>query len=257
MEELTVENEKLKKENKELKAENLWLRTENTRLQQRLEMLETTMEDSINKAVEEAVAKAAVPLLETIKEKDKEILRLKLQIGKDSPNSSKPSSSNELKKIPNNREKSDKKRGGQTGHKGSRLEISKNLEELAAQGIAEYIIVSDGKSYVSDWVADLKTITVYAEYHRSPGKPPEIQYGPQVKAYVVYFSTVGLVAYKRLSQLFCEISHNLLKVSKATLAGFHQHATEAVCLSGYINDLINGTVIHVDGTPVKTSERLG
>ena len=115
MEELTVENEKLKKENKELKAENLWLRTENTRLQQRLEMLETTMEDSINKAVEEAVAKAAVPLLETIKEKDKEILRLKLQIGKDSPNSSKPSSSNELKKIPNNREKSDKKRGGQPG----------------------------------------------------------------------------------------------------------------------------------------------
>ena len=63
LEELTVENEKLKKENKELKAENLWLRTENTRLQQRLEMLETTMEDSINKAVEEAVAKAAVPLL--------------------------------------------------------------------------------------------------------------------------------------------------------------------------------------------------
>ena len=96
---MTVENEKLKKENKELKAENLWLRTENTRLQQRLEMLETTMEDSINKAVEEAVAKAAVPLLETIKEKDKEILRPKLQIGKDSPNSSKPSSSNELKKF--------------------------------------------------------------------------------------------------------------------------------------------------------------
>lgn len=54
---MTVENEKLKKENKELKAENLWLRTENTRLQQRLEMLETTMEDSINKAVEEAVEK--------------------------------------------------------------------------------------------------------------------------------------------------------------------------------------------------------
>lgn len=166
MKELTVENEKLKKENKKLKAENRWLRTENTRLEQRLERLEATIEERINKAVEEAVIKATVLLLETIKEKDKEILRLKSQIGKDSSNSSKPSSSNGLKKIPNNREKSDRKQGGQAGHKGSRLEIPKNLKELVAQGIAEHIIVSDvsdGESYVSDWTIDLKTITIYTE----------------------------------------------------------------------------------------------
>ena len=260
LEELTVENEKLKKENKKLRAENHWLRTENTRLTQRLETLEMTIEDRINKAVEEAVAKATAPLLEAIAEKDKEILRLKSQIAKDSSNSSKPSSSNGFKKIPNNREKSDKKRGGQPGHKGSRLDIPNNLEELVEQGIAEHIIlseVSEGEVYVSDWTVDLKTITVYTEYRRRPGKPPEIQYGSQLKAQAVYLSTVGLVAYQRLSQFFCEITHNLLKVSKATLASFNHSAAGAVILSDYISDLLNGTVVHVDETPIKTSERPG
>lgn len=153
LEELTVENEQLKKENKELWAENRWLRAENTRLTQRLEILEMTIEDRINKAVEEVVAKATALLLETIAEKDREILRLKSQIAKDFSNSSKPSSSNGFKKVPNNREKSGRKRGGQPGHKGSCLEISKNLEELVKQELAEHMIrsdVADGEVYISD-----------------------------------------------------------------------------------------------------------
>ena len=260
LEELTVENEKLKKEHKELKTENRWLRTENSRLEQRLETLEATMEDRINKAVEEAVAKVAAPLLETIKEKDREILRLKSQIGKDSSNSSKPSGSNGFKQIPNNREKSDRKHGGQPGHKGSRLNIPENLDELVQQGIAEHIILSDvadGEAYVSDWTVDIKTITVYTEYRRCPGKPPKTKYGPKLKAQAVYLSAVGMVAYKRLSQFFCELTHGLISVSKATLADFNHGVARAVCLSGYINDLLNGTVVHVDETPIKTSERPG
>lgn len=260
LEELMVENEQLKKENKDLRDENRWLRAENSKLTQRLEALETTIEDRINKAVEEAVAKATTPLLETIAEKDKEILRLKAQIAKDSSNSSKPSGSNGFKQIPNNREKSGRKRGGQPGHKGNRLDIPENLDELVEKGVAEHIILSDvadGENYVSDWTVDLKTTTVYTEYRRSQGEPPVIRYGPQLKAQAVYLSTVGLIAYKRLSQFFSEISHSLIKASKATLAGFNRNAAEAVCLSGYISDLLNGTVVHVDETPIKTSERQG
>lgn len=202
---------------------------------QRLETLETTIEDRINKAVEEAVAKATAPLLETIAEKGKEILGLKSQLAKDSSNSSKPSSSNGFKQVLNNREKSDRKRGGQPGHKGSRLDIPNNLDELVEQGLAEHIILSDvadGGAYVSDWTVDLKIVTVYTEYRRSPGKPPEIQYGPQLKAHAVYLSMVGLVAYKRLPQFFCEISHHQFRVSKATLAGFnHSTAGQSVCMA--------------------------
>jgi hypothetical protein len=61
--------------------------------------------------------------------KDAEILRLKSQIGKNSGNSSKPPSSNCFQKIPNSREKSAKKTGGQPGHKGHSLEFPKNLDE--------------------------------------------------------------------------------------------------------------------------------
>ncbi len=258
LEELIVENEQLKKENKELQAENRWLRAENARLTQRLETLETTMEERMNKAIEEAVAKATAPLLETIAEKDREILRLKAQIAKNSSNSSKPSSSNGFQQIPNNREKSNRKQGGQAGHKGFRLDIPENLDELVEKGLAEHIILSnveEGEAYVSDWTVDLKIVTVYTEHRRRPGTPPEIKYGEQVKAQAVYLSMVGLITYQRLSSFFREISHDLVKVAKGTLAGFNHEAAEAVCLSGNVQDLLNGMVIHVDETPVRTSER--
>src|SRR5215469_845001 len=88
LEEVTLENDRLQRENKRLRVENRDIRAENTRLIKRVEMLEATMEERINKAVEEAVAKAVAPLQEIIAEKDKEILRLKSQFDKDSSNSS-------------------------------------------------------------------------------------------------------------------------------------------------------------------------
>ncbi len=156
-EELTAENEKLKRENQRLRRENRQLRAENARLAKRLETIEATMDERISQAVEAAVAKATAPLLEAIAEKDKEILRLKGQIEKDSSNSSKPPSSNGFKKIPNNRERSGKKQGGQTGHKGAKLNIPENLDELVEQGWAEHVVISDvpdGEAYVSDWTVD-------------------------------------------------------------------------------------------------------
>jgi len=143
LEDLTLGNERLERENRKLRAENSALRTENTSLRERITVLETSMEERIKKAVEEAVAKAIEPLQQTIAEKDKEILRLKSQIEKDSSNSSKPPSSNGFKKIPNNREKSGKKQGGQYGHRGTRLNIPENLEGLVASGLAKHVVISD------------------------------------------------------------------------------------------------------------------
>jgi len=116
IDELTLENEGLHQENKRLRTENRKFRAESVRLRDRLEKLEELLEDRISESVEEAVSKAVAPLQIIIAEKEKEILRLKSQIDKDS---SKPSSSNGFRKIPNNREKSGKSQGGQPGHKGS------------------------------------------------------------------------------------------------------------------------------------------
>lgn len=258
IEDLTFENERLEQENRKLRAENCGLRTENARLHERITVLETSMEDRIKKAVDEAVAKAVEPLRQTIAEKDKEILRLKSQLEKDSSNSSKPPSSNGFKKVPNNRERSGKKQGGQQGHMGTRLNIPKNLEELVADGLAEHVIISDvqsGEPYVSDWTIDLKTTVTFTEHRRKPGLPPIIGYGRQLKTLAVYLCVVGLIAYKRLGQFFHEISHHILTVSKAALEEFQHSAANAVCLEEYIQDLLNGKVLHTDETPVKTSER--
>ncbi len=258
LEELTEKNEQLKQENQELRRENRQLRKENARLEKRLEILEATMEDRISKAVEAAVAKATAPMLEMIAKKDKEILRLKGQIEKDSSNSSKPTSSNGFKKVPNNREKSGRKQGGRTGHKGTKLKIPENPDELVEQGVAEHSIISDvqdGEAYVSDWIVDIKVRVVYTEHRRRAGKLPKIEYGPEVKTLAVYLSMVGLIALKRLSQFFEEITRGFVVASKGTLASFNHNAAQSITLDEEIQDLLNGRVIHVDETPIKTSER--
>ena len=260
LEELTLENERLKEENKKLRADNRKLRAENERLRKRVEELEATMDDKIAKAVDEAVVKATAPLLETIAAKEDEILRLKGQIGRDSSNSSKPPGSNGYKKVLNNREKSSKKQGGQHGHRGARLNIPENLAELVEAGIAEHEVVSEveeGEAYVSDWTVDIDVTVTYTERRRKPGAPPRIGYGPKVKSLAVYLSVVGLIAYKRLSDFFREVSHGLILASKDTLAGFNRRAADAVNQEAYEQDLLNGETINVDDTQIKTSERPG
>ena len=258
VEELTVENERLKEENRRLRKENREIKTENTRLRKRIETLESTLEARIAKAVEDAVAKATEPLLAIIAEKDKEILRLKSQLNKDSSNSSQPPGTVGFKKIPNNREKSSRKQGGQHGHRGARLDIPENLAELVESGVAEHIIVSEvaeGEPYVSDWTVDIKVVTVFTEHRREPGKPPKIEYGIQLKVLAVYLCVMGLIAYKRLSEFFREISKGLITVSKGTLAEFNRSAAERINLESNVHDLLNGEVINVDDTQIKTSER--
>jgi transposase len=260
VEELITENERLKEENAGLRKENRAIRAENARLQERIETIEATLESRIARAVEEAVKKATEPLLATIAEKDKEIMRLKSQLNKDSTNSSKPPGSNEYKKVPNNREKSGKKQGGQHGHRGARFNIPENLPELVEAGIAEHIIVTeveDGAAYVSDWTVDIKIVTTFTERRRKPGTPPKIEYGIQVKALAVYLCVMGLIAYKRLSEFFRELSKGLITVSKDTIAGFNRSAAERVSLEPHVQDLLNGKVINVDDTQIKTSERPG
>ena len=208
--------------------------------------------------MEEAARKATEPLIAVIAEKDKEILRLKTQLEKDSTNSSKPSGGNGFKKVPNNREKSEKKQGGQYGHKGFRLNIPENLDELVECGKAEHKIisdVSDGEPYVSDWIIDLKVVTVFTEHRRKPGNPPKIEYGTQIKVIAVYLCVVGLIAVKRLAQFFREITCGLIPVSKAAIAEFTHSAADKVDLSDNVQDLLNGKVINVDETPINTSER--
>lgn len=256
VEELTIENERLKEDNKSLRSENRALRQELK-----------TLENSIEEMVKRAVEKATAPLNERIKHleaenerKSNEIMRLKAIIDKDSSNSSKPPSNDGFKKIPNSREKSGRKVGGQKGHNGKTLKIPENLDELVREGKAEKKIVdySGGAvQYISQWTVDIAIKPVYTEKRYTIGTvKPCVSYGENVKALSVLFSNEGLIAEGRLSELFKEISGGLITISEATIEKINREVAQKINTDEIKEDLLNNKVMHVDETVIRCVQRL-
>ena len=137
--------------------------------------------------------------------------RLKKQINNDSNNSSKPPSSDIKKNIPNNREKTSKKAGGQKGHKGYHL-CKKVVEEKIEKGEFEREVINVGKvteEYKSKYILDIRVKVIAKEYRfykDENGKyniPKEfqtdVQYGEELKTMCTILNTEGIVALDRLT----------------------------------------------------------
>jgi len=253
------EKDNLKKENKELRAENAEIKAENGRLRKRMAEIEETLEERIKKAVNAAVEIAVVPLCAEIGKKENEIKRLKGIIDKDSGNSNKPPSSNGYKKIANNREKSGKKRGGQKGHRGSTLIVPKNLEELVREEKAEHKIVdmtNGAAEYISKWKIDIKTKVIYTEYRCPMTETATISYGNDVKAYVGILLNEGFMSLEKVSSYLSEITYGQVTPSVATLEKFNKEIAERVDIGALKTALLNGEVMNIDETPMRSTEKL-
>ena len=103
-----------------------------------------------------------------------EIERLKNNNDKDSSNSSKPSSKDGFKKIQNSRTKSNRKPGGQKGHIGKTVDVSK-INKLIEEGLVEHSIIEIGKTkkneskkYITRYIQDIKIISTVKEYRYYP-----------------------------------------------------------------------------------------
>jgi hypothetical protein len=116
---LLIKNDKLSQEIRDLKYnENLLLKQIKT-----LENQEQQAQEKVERLQKENE--------ELLKEKDYEIARLKALLNMDGTNHGIPTSMTPIHKkkvIPNTREKSDKSRGGQVGHKQHKLEKFKDTE---------------------------------------------------------------------------------------------------------------------------------
>lgn len=261
IEDLMLENETLKCENRKLRAENRSLRN-------KIKYLENTIDTKIAAAVERNILplRQRISELETqIVQKDAEILRLKAIINKDSSNSSKPPSSDGFKRIPNNREKSDKKRGGQPGHTGHSLRVPENLDELVAEGkVTKKLIdyTNGAKEYVSKWIVDIDIKTVYTEVRYPVGVKltaelqPEVVYGNGIKALSVLLEQEGVISIKRLSDFFRMATGNLLTPSKGTIEKFIMTFADSIedDIAAIKEELKNGLVMNVDDTPMRCGE---
>jgi transposase len=255
VEELTAANEKLKTENAAIKQEN-------SRLRLKIETLEKSMDERIGEAIEKVCAplKSRITLLEMENErKETEISRLKAQIGKDSSNSSKPPGGNGFKKIPNSREKSDRKVGGQGGHKGTTLTVPKNLDELVVEGKAQKRIVdlvNGSQKYTVKWKVDLETVVVYTEYRCPSAERPCVFYGENLKALSVLLSNNGLIAEKRLSDFFGSITNGLITINEATIEKFNREAAYGIDIEAIKQDVLNSAVMNTDETLVGCAQLL-
>ena len=118
-ENLLIKNDELSKENRNLKYTQLLLEKQNNNLRK----IEEQLKNKVKELEEEHQ--------NLLKEKDFEIARLKALLNMDGTNHGIPTSQtpiNKKKVIPNTREKSNKTKGGQIGHKKHKLEKLKDEE---------------------------------------------------------------------------------------------------------------------------------
>ena len=221
-----------------------------------------------------------------ISEKDKEIERLNalLEIAKkktklDSSNSSKPSSTNGYKVVCNSREKSDKKVGGQKGHKAHISRLKNNPTTIndihvvkAPTGAVAVLNEADVIKYYRTQEIDLiiKADIIETRYYISAdgvNLPEEIMnkykinpltYSNGSKATVLYFNSKGYVAMERLSVMLRELSNGTFDIKASTIALWNSEFYEKAqsTLEEYKDKILKSKVIHVDETGWKISGKL-
>ena len=224
---------------------------------------EDDIQQALKAAVEEAVKKASEPLIQ-------EIMRLKAIIEKGSSTSSKPPSSDGFKKTKsaqNSREKTGKKAGAQKGHKGHKLELPDNIDELIANGSVAYNVVEHGDcngAYTSKYEVGIQIKATITEHRYPDGSkvPPEhansVFYGDSVKALAILLNNGGFVAYERLGELIGQLTNGLCEPSEGMLAALMPSFAKKLEgeLEAIKQALVNSAVLNTDETPMSTTQKM-
>lgn len=209
-----------------------------------------------------------------LEEARKEIEKLKGQLLMNSRNSSKPPSSDGVKKprIPGSqRRPSGKRPGGQPNHRGSTLLPSPKPDQV----IKHAVTACDGCGHDLSGVGaagtevrqafDLPPIQIQITEHRSEvkicpccmtkttaafpaGVDSRVGYGPNLKGLALYLLHRQLIPSRRVSELLNEILHH--SISVGSLMGWSQAAYQELegFESGLIRKLASEPVAHFDET---------
>lgn len=163
--------------------------------------------------------------------------RLRSIINNDSSNSSLPPSSDQKGGKPantfNGRTKTQRKTGGQKGHKGTTL-TKTDIEKKIQAGKCRHEIQTIGNplsgKYVSKYIVDLKAETVitevriFADEHGKLSIPMEyrsdVTYGENVKALAVSLYSEGVMANDRIAAFLNAASGDVIELSEGSIYGF-------------------------------------
>jgi len=200
-----------------------------------------------------------------------EIERLKNNNNKDSSNSGIPSSKDGFKKIKNSREKTDRKQGGQKGHKGSTLEISK-IKNLIDSGEVKHTVIdvnknhkNKGKQYVTRYVQDMEITTIIKEYRYYPNNKGSYNIPKEQNNVVTYgddIKSIGMLLVHRVPasmdqavNFFDAITNGNFEITKSTLNNW------TCTLSGKLDPLmseikqglLNSYYVNTDESPINVN----
>ena len=139
------------------------------------------------------------------------------------------------------------------------MNIPKNLDELVREEKAEHKIVdltNGAEEYISKWEIDVKTVTVYTEYRCPIGEIATISYGNVLKAYATVLINEGFMSLEKASSFLSEITYGQVAPSVSTLEKFSKEIADRVDVEGLKNDILNGEVMNIDETPMKSTEKV-
>lgn len=214
-------------------------------------------------------------------EKDKEIERLKSLLNLDGTNAGIPTSKtpfNKKKVVPNSREKSNKKIGGQLGHKKHKLEKFNDDE------VTEYVehelnicpncngkLVENGEIYkdeLSFKVVTIKRRHIYKTYEcpcchkiiheEIPQRlKEENQYGSEVQALALSLINEGNVSINKIRRIIRGISHNDIDLSEGYIAKLQKRASNKLIdfNNEVYNKLLKQDTLYWDDTVIMVNQK--
>ncbi len=213
-----------------------------------------------------------------IKNLEARIAELEARLNQNSGNSGRPPSTDMFRPV-SLRRKSEKKVGGQQGHPGSTLRMVSVPDAIVDHKIL--VCTACGSSLVSvpatverRQVYDIPPVQMVVTEHRAEtkqcpccgsisraefpaGVSQPVQYGENLKAFVVYLLVFQFVPYNRISELFSDLFGH--SPSKATLVSMVESCYHK--LDGFertVRELLRDSrVLHVDETGFRATGKRG
>lgn len=195
--------------------------------------------------------------------------RLKSIINNDSSNTSLPPSTDQKGGKPvntyNGRQKTERKAGGQEGHKGrtlTRVEIEERIKTGRCKHKIQDIGDVSSQQYITKYVVDLSVETLITEirihadqegkFHIPAEYRSDVTYGANVKSLSVALYSEGVMSNDRIAAFLNAASNDNLELSEGSIYAFCKKfaGKAAASIQSLEDELLNHTVVATDATIV-------